>query len=74
MLFRSSLPAKIKKALPEATDFVDIIERIDLALQDGQPVDEVVDYVLNLTKIVLSLIICSDSIDFFCKESICIEF
>jgi len=48
--FFHSLPAKIKKALPEATDFVDIIERIDLALQDGQPVDEVVDYVLNLTK------------------------
>lgn len=42
----NSLPLKLKQWLSEAESIVDFLERIDKALQDGQPADEVIDFVL----------------------------
>lgn len=42
----NSLPLKLKEWLTEAETIVDFIERIDQALLDGQPADEVIDFVL----------------------------
>ena len=46
----NSLPLKLKEWISEAEAVVDFLERIDQALQDGQPADEVIDFVLAQVK------------------------
>ena len=44
--FFDSLPTKIKTWIAEAEDIIDVLEKIDQALQDGQPADTVIDFIL----------------------------
>ena len=48
--FFSSLPPRLKKWLSEAEDFVIALEKLEAAIQDGQPADVAIDYVLTFIK------------------------
>lgn len=45
--FFNALPARLKKWIGEAEKIVDALESLDTALQNGQPLDTAIDFVLS---------------------------
>ncbi len=45
--FFNALPARLKKWIGEAEKIVDALEYLDTALQNGQPLDTAIDFVLS---------------------------
>ncbi len=46
----NGLPLKLKKWLYESTQIVEALQKLDEALEDGQPVDKVIDFILAQIK------------------------
>ena len=49
-IFFDSMPVKLKSWMYEATIIIDALQKLDDALQDGEPADKAIDFVLGQIK------------------------
>jgi hypothetical protein len=49
-IFFDSMPVKLKSWMYEATIIIDALQKLDDALQDGEPADKAIDFILGQIK------------------------